>query len=208
MNFEDAYLKLVTRATSKNSVVIDIGCGDNSFIDKIQKKWGIGIDSERHHNLVNRSFILANVEHIPLPDKVCDTTLCCMSIEHFKNPELVMGEIYRILNKGGLFIFATPDKYYPASLVAKLLCPFHIIQKSLIGFRLYDVYYRLNTIHSIRKCLSSFGFSEVELIRTYEDTYTESSWINKVLAVINGIYRSKLHTILPPHHLIGVYRKI
>ena len=52
--------------------------------------------------------IIADIENIPIKDGTFDAVLCVEVLEHTKNPNVALKEIYRVLKKGGTLILTAP----------------------------------------------------------------------------------------------------
>lgn len=48
--------------------------------------------------------LCADAEHLPLADETFDAVFCCAAIHHFENPGRLLGEVARVLRKGGRFV--------------------------------------------------------------------------------------------------------
>jgi SAM-dependent methyltransferase len=83
-----------------------------------------------------------SADRIPVNDASFDTALLCEVLEHLKEPEKVLGEIFRILKSGGALIISTP-----------FLFPVHANP--------YD--FQRWTDTKIRLVLESFGFSDIRV---------------------------------------------
>ncbi len=83
-----------------------------------------------------------SADRIPVNDASFDTALLCEVLEHLKEPEKVLGEIFRILKSGGALIISTP-----------FLFPVHADP--------YD--FQRWTDAKIRLIVESLGFSDIKV---------------------------------------------
>jgi len=90
--------------------LLDLGCGRaehvNAFISLGFTTYGI--DSSfysKEPNITHADFS----SKIPFDNNLFDMVFSKSVIEHLYSPELAIGEVYRILKPGGLFIVMTPD---------------------------------------------------------------------------------------------------
>ena len=56
-------------------------------------------------------------DRLPFEDNSVDEVYCAHTLEHVSNPEIVIGEVHRILKKGGLFHILVPHYSHPSSHV-------------------------------------------------------------------------------------------
>ena|SRR5688500_9961030 len=104
--------------------LVDLGCGDGSWLDQHPAAEAIGIDiteapigpsSDRPW-----SFISADLdEGIALEDGWADAVRANQVIEHIRNPVGFLNEVHRILRPNGVFVATTPNIRY-AKHLAKL----------------------------------------------------------------------------------------
>lgn len=83
--------------------LVDLGCGEmpykQYFLQYCDKY--IGVDwSNTLHEL--KADIISNLnEKIDISDNFADTIICLSVLEHLYNPQNLLNEAYRILNRGG-----------------------------------------------------------------------------------------------------------
>ncbi|MFC1918933.1 class I SAM-dependent methyltransferase [Chloroflexota bacterium] len=208
---ESIFQNEVARSVNEDIIVIDSGCGDNNYLNSLNKKLGIGIDKEYSLNAasqsINTKFIIGDIEKIPLKDECCDVIISQMVLEHLRNPSKNIRESYRILRHGGIFIFVTPHRYHYVS-IATALIPSIAIKSMIANFRVYPTYYRCNTMNRIRKIFTMAGFSKVKLIKTYEPAVTfKSRSINFIAQILDSLWKIKAGKAITPHHMVGVFQK-
>ena len=107
----------ISHHISPGMTVVDIGCGNGELCKVIKKDHPscevIGIDYsdavikqlEDEEDIV---FEIGMAEDTGIDEESVDFVVCCETIEHVDDPQLVIGEIYRILVPGGKFIITTP----------------------------------------------------------------------------------------------------
>lgn len=110
-----------------SNAVIELGCG-NGYGMKILApfcNWYVGIDKTLKGSTslsANAAFFkscLPNLNNIG--DHSFETVICFQVIEHIKEDDRLMSEIYRILKPGGKLLLTTPNK-----LMSLTRNPFHI----------------------------------------------------------------------------------
>lgn len=97
--------------------IVDYGCGPGWFLRALCRRWekiGIevsphAIDEARKHGL----HIAETSDEIP--DTWADVVLCHHVIEHLRDPIDAIGEMRRMLKKGGWLIIGTPDFESPCA---------------------------------------------------------------------------------------------
>lgn len=93
---------------------LDLSCGEGRTLAFAE---GIGTDFslvalKRAKAISPKSdFVLADSHSIPFVDRAFDSLSCLGSIEHFRDPNLALAEIGRVLVAGGLLLISVPNKY-------------------------------------------------------------------------------------------------
>jgi SAM-dependent methyltransferase len=205
-HFETIFLQEIATASHEDAVVIDIGCGKNKYLRQINVGLGLGLDLKPYPEAKGTNFVVGTSENLPLKDGCCDLVIAHSVLEHLKNPAATVKEVYRVLRESACFIFATPHRYYPASLASNVL-PISL-KTRLVRFEIFPTYYRCNTLRAVRKTLIASGLKEVNVFRTYEPIWLKKVRIlNLLLWPINQLYESRFRKTLPPHHLVGLFMK-
>jgi len=99
----------------KREKLLDVGCGRGDFLKEF-KGLGLevfGLDHQESHSeiLKNIEVRYSNIENSPFPfnSEMFDIVFSKSVIEHLRNPENFIKEIYRVLKPGGKIIIMTPD---------------------------------------------------------------------------------------------------
>lgn len=79
--------------------ILNIGSGT-----RVLRKGVINIDIQKFHGVD----IVADAEHLPFPDESADAAIIDNVLEHVRNPQRAVAEMYRVLKKGGRIFVATP----------------------------------------------------------------------------------------------------
>jgi len=96
--------------------ILDLGCGQGIAASIIfDKKIDYGLDNDQlglqqaEKSNLYQKLILADAKNIPLPDNSIDLAFSNSVIEHIKELNSVLKEVYRILGQNGVFIFTVPS---------------------------------------------------------------------------------------------------
>jgi SAM-dependent methyltransferase len=154
------------------------GCvaGDNpSFYRDFQilkgrcrKVIGVDVDPIVSTNpTIDEAYVIGADGRIPLPDESVDLIFSRASFEHIENPASTARELSRVLRCGGWLSATTPAKWgyvaIGARLVPNVLHPYAV--RVLVSGRrgradVFPTYYRLNTIHAVRRHFVRLGFQD------------------------------------------------
>lgn len=165
---------LITNSMKNNSVILDAGCGHSSIIPEhnYPRVIKIGTDMVMEDIAENKSLdlrIISNINDIPFRKESIDIIICNMVFEHLTSPEIAIGDLSRVLKKGGYLIFMTPCIYNIVTLINRMI-PNRFHQKIghlLTGIDESDIFptvYRANSIRILRKLLGNMNFVEIDLL--------------------------------------------
>jgi ubiquinone/menaquinone biosynthesis C-methylase UbiE len=181
------YKELLRQILQSDVRWLDLGCGHNVIrpwaLDPGEDELSlthlpllsIGIDSDvaaLHANKCTPHRVAASMDALPFPENSFELVTANMVLEHSNDPVALMSEVWRVLSPGGTFVFHTPNKYFPASMIAALLpgdVKSHLVER-LTNRRskdVYPTYYRINTQRQIRRCSQAVGF-DVEHLEMLE----------------------------------------
>lgn len=160
-----AVLQSHFRCGLKPRRILDFGCGNGRSIDMFEKlapnaAW-TGVDIEGSPEVSSRvrddgNFVSYDGENLPFPDGSFDLVYSYQVLEHVRKPDIVLGEIARVLDKGGLFIGQTSQ-----------FEPYH--SYSLWNFTIYGFKRMMEdagfVLNELRPCIDGFTL----LRRTYEE---------------------------------------
>jgi len=96
------------------SAILDLGCGTGNNLQDLKKfGFAVGLEyfSEPFIYCLKRNcreLVLSPGEALPFPDKSFVLTTSLDTIEHARDPELMLKEVYRILIPGGFFLITAP----------------------------------------------------------------------------------------------------
>jgi SAM-dependent methyltransferase len=89
--------------------VLDAGAGDAPYAelfghcDYVTADWPQSV-----HEGGRRADILASLEALPVPDESFGAVVCTEVLEHISEPEMVLAELWRVLEPGGRLCLTTP----------------------------------------------------------------------------------------------------
>lgn len=164
---------------------LDLGCGHQVFADWMtadqenllrRMRLAVGIDLDRpslkaHTGLTAK--ICANLTQIPLKDTSFDIVTANMVVEHLDQPAAVFGQVNRLLNPGGLFVFHTTNAGNPFLRIAAWIP--QGLKHRLVYFLehrkpedIFPTHYCANLPHDIAALADATGFEirSLELVST------------------------------------------
>jgi ubiquinone/menaquinone biosynthesis C-methylase UbiE len=203
-----------------NMKVLDAGCGHGNYVideyrSKISRAVGIDIDPKAtKKNVCLDKVVIGDLADLPFKDEYFDAVLSLWVIEHLKDPKSVFEQAYRVLKKGGVFIFVTPNKTNYLILLGRFFSVFPNLASKLIkkvyGREEKDVFgtfYRANTKKDLEKMLTAVGFKKSKLFYNGDPSYLA---FNNFLFKF-GIFLDRLPQIsslaLAKPHIIGEFLK-
>lgn len=128
--------------------LLDLGCGDKSFVKSFKNLYAIGLDKKYGQNIE---------EKLSYKDNYFDYITMLAVIEHLNNPSKVIKEGYRVLKEDGLLIITTP--YKRAERFIKLYCCNNLDHKRYFTKKDFENFNGFDLIH-----YSTFEFGLNQLI--------------------------------------------
>lgn len=186
VNKLDDHISYITKFYKFNSNIIylELGCGPAYIADHLMKKYNcyfIGVDfnykmlvtlKKYFDSLGYKKYLLihADINNMPIKDNAIDFIYGGGVIEHFRDTNHIIKELYRILNKGGVsfntvpaFNFSWPvimHKNIPSFPILKQVFEFIHLKilknKLLVKHHGYELSYREN---QLKRLHSKVGFS-------------------------------------------------
>jgi len=144
-----------------NRCILDLGCGTGKIAEKVLQVAdinliGIDISPQMLYKFVSKNtkakLICASVENLPILNNVADGIICIYLIHLLKNPEVVLKEFRRVLNKGWIVIVSAPHHYIKV----------HPLNMFFPSFSRIDLA-RFPTEDSMVSWLRNAGFSSIEM---------------------------------------------
>jgi SAM-dependent methyltransferase len=179
----DQFDFVVRRWLTRESAVLDLGCGRTGGIERFWKdaRLAVGVDpdAESLRDRQNGLPVLRGFgDHLPFGDATFDLVVSVWVLEHLAAPEGVFAEAGRVLKPGGHFIFLTPNALNPLIAANRLgqVAPWlqHRLVSNIYGRAKGDTFavrYRANTTARLRSFAKRCNFSVMELRVISDPTY-------------------------------------
>ena len=157
----------------KGERVLDLGCGNGYYLSLLNRLGLnlnlVGIDIDKSALIDDAKFIgdkkvklmLANGSDIPFPQNSFDKVVMSEVIEHVEDEKAVLGEVFRVLKKGGILSLTTCNIDYPFfwdPLNWTLQHFFNIHIKSGFWAGIWNQHSRLYKKDYVEKIVSKMGF--------------------------------------------------
>jgi SAM-dependent methyltransferase len=172
------YKDLLGRLLQPGVRWLDLGCGhevirpwalrpeENEISFTHTPALSVGVDADRLALRMKRCIphrVAGNICALPFANCSFDVVTANMVLEHTDNPNALLSEVWRILRPKGVFLFHTPNRSYPHSVIARLV-PEQIKSRlvALVTNRsekdVYPTFYRINTGSAISDQSKAVGF--------------------------------------------------
>jgi ubiquinone/menaquinone biosynthesis C-methylase UbiE len=209
--------KVLDQRLHPGAKVLDAGSGKGTwFLRDYRQTIGllVDVDIEVPKERTADTFIIGDLERLPIKDSSFDIIVCYFVIEHLRHPRMVFEEFWRVLSNAGILVFKTPCIIAPMFLLSRHIP--HLwhktIKRAIEGTEESDVfptYYRCNTAKKIDHTLITAGFQR-ETLNSFEQIY--DYFVFSVAAYAACLIASRLAQALPwvapfRSQLFGVYRK-
>jgi SAM-dependent methyltransferase len=103
---------LVRARPHAHGVLLDVGCGDKPFAHwfdgRVTRYLGTDLASSRYLG-DRRPEVYARAERLPFAGGSFDTVLGLSMLDHFPEPQALLGEAHRVLKPGGVLILEFPQ---------------------------------------------------------------------------------------------------
>jgi ubiquinone/menaquinone biosynthesis C-methylase UbiE len=152
--------------------ILNLGCSDGYYDNFLAKKYKkvIGFEinekditiAKQNKLAKNIEYVLGNGKKLPFENNYFDTIICVDVLEHIKNDDALILEIYRVLSKNGTLIITTPHENFPFSYdpINWILKHFRIhLPIGLWGFG----HFRLYTVKKLSEKLLSHKLKPIKV---------------------------------------------
>src|SRR5206468_7102464 len=122
-------LEMLDAAVRPPAKVLDAGCGSGEMAAKLMERdydvQGVDIAEPMVHVAGKRfgsdRFRVADIEHIPFPDRSFDAVVCLGVLEYLDTDDDALREIWRVLKPAGIAVFATPNANSPLQRIDRVV---------------------------------------------------------------------------------------
>jgi len=207
----------------KGKIILCQGAGSESSAEKYfsHSKKVIAVDIDKQaigNNKYASQKIVANIEKLPMiKSGSIDVVLSEWVIEHLREPQEAFKETARVLKKGGLYIFETPNtrnfiikiirlaKRISNKKTQKLSAKYLLDKKEE---DIFPAYYRANSAEFLDENLQKAGLEKLYLGRTGCPGYFRAwPWLLWLELQLEKLLRIKIFKKYQAY-IVGVYRKI
>lgn len=159
--------------------ILDFGSGDGSFSILLKNRFNAqvyGVDISRtavdisNHKGIPTDLLNIDKENLPFANDKFDFIFCGEVIEHIYNPDHLLMEIYRVLNKSGFAMLTTPNLASWYNRISLLLGyqPFwaDVSNKYGVGYLLpmgTAGHIRLFTLKALKQLVNKYNFSVIKV---------------------------------------------
>jgi len=108
--------------------VLDLGCGIGHSFSALEPRESVGVDRSAEALAgQDRPTVVADMRDLPFSDASFASVLAVQSIEHVPDPERVLEEVVRVLERGGVAILSTPNRLQFAR-ADEIIDPYHYVE--------------------------------------------------------------------------------
>ena len=108
--------------------VLDLGCGAGHSFQLLAPRETVGVDIDPE-TLVGqeRATVTADMRSLPFADGAFASVISVHSLEHVPDPELVLDEVVRVMEPGGMAAFVTPNRL-TFGRADEIIDPYHFVE--------------------------------------------------------------------------------
>lgn len=224
-NCQCVYEEVLQSQVNPEIAWLDLGCGHNilrAWRNEGEKRLVrscrrvVGIDADldslrKHQNISSR--VVGDIGRLPFSDGVFNLATANMVVEHLEDPATQFAEVNRVLARGGVFVFHTPNLRGYSTVIARLL-PNNVkpglatLIEGRAGHDVFRTHYKANTVDAIRRLATASGFEvlQVKLIVTTAGLAAVPPLFLPELVWIRLLLTEKLAHLRP--NIIAILRKL
>lgn len=189
-------IDFIKNQTGPSRKLLEVGCGTGeivSFLPANVEYYGVDASAfaveqaEKNHKNGNAIFSLFEPENgkLPFDKEKFDFVLSIYSLEHFKNPKLMLDETARVLKYGGWLIILAPNLELPFSFLNATRHKTLFFKAWLALLRVADYFLRILGVYRFRVLASNFS----QETGKYEKIDDDLSYIVSSYEVINCLMK-------------------
>jgi SAM-dependent methyltransferase len=118
----------VRKETTPQTVLLNLGAGPPAdrgsmriFHGRVARVVAAEIDPEvLVTSDLDEARAISSDHTLPFEDNIFDAVLCDWVLEHLSSPDEFLAEVYRVLKRGGVFLFRAPNFWLYEAIIAKL----------------------------------------------------------------------------------------
>jgi SAM-dependent methyltransferase len=111
-SIEDAVMAF-SRSLPRESRVLDAGAGEGKYAGWFSRHRYVALDLGIGDTAWNYSSLdaIGDLQRLPFRDQSFDAVVNIVTLEHVREPALVLGELYRTLKQGGRILLVVPHEW-------------------------------------------------------------------------------------------------
>lgn len=180
----EIYEKYLRGRLNKNTLWLDLGCGNNADIEEKKHKsfYALGVDIFKSDNLLSRPFLIADITCLPFKTNSVDLISSRFVIEHIADTDALFSELLRVLKPKGAIVLSTTNIWSPIILVTKLI-PYPLRKQIIIKlFKVEDIdifktHHNFNSYFKFKTKTNKLNLLKLQLIQDLNST-------NKIIFII------------------------
>lgn len=177
----EIYNQLICLNLSKNTLWVDIGCGNNLIVEDFgtEANFAVGIDLKPPEHKTTAPFVCANLRHLPIHSNIANFITLRFVVEHLQNIPNDFSEIERILKPNGRILIITTNSWSPFIFLPRILpfCVKNVIIRTLYKISAIDIQPTFHKFNSLRKMKRGLGSLKLVYIDFIQDANYVRRWL-------------------------------
>ena len=212
----EVYKALADGLIGPQTVMLDAGCGEANLVDDYLPLARLVAGVDRYLQPIRDTIEIdavaeADLTAIPFADETFSVVMNSWVLEHVENPTAVFGEIVRVLQPGGHFLFITPNAHNYL-IWARRLVPNRVstpVVDAMYGRGedyIFPTHYRANTRRRIDSYLLPLGMTCRRFDYVGDPSYLA---FNPLFFRLAALMERVTDVVWPRSkvHLVGLYQK-